>query len=232
MSFRDIFKSKFFENNGSAEFSLTDTFLAIGAAFLLGLFIFFIYKLTYQGVMYNRQFGISLVALSMNSTLILIAVTSNVVLSLGMVGALSIVRFRTAIKDPLDIVYLFWAIGVGIVLGAGPAGGIAMYLLAIIGSLLIGLILFVFVNVKKAGGNAYILVVECKTEEAEKAAEEVVKSGAKRYSVKSKTVTNGYIEISYEVRLNGEDTAFVNQVSSANGVDKAVLVSYNGDYMA
>ena len=232
MSFRDIFKSKFFENNGSAEFSLTDTFLAIGAAFLLGLFIFFIYKLTYQGVMYNRQFGISLVALSMISTLILIAVTSNVVLSLGMVGALSIVRFRTAIKDPLDIVYLFWAIGVGIVLGAGPAGGIAMYLLAIIGSLLIGLILFVFVNVKKAGGNAYILVVECKTEEAEKAAEEVVKSGAKRYSVKSKTVTNGYIEISYEVRLNGEDTAFVNQVSSANGVDKAVLVSYNGDYMA
>ncbi len=232
MSFRDIFKSKFFENNGSAEFSLTDTVLAIGAAFLLGLFIFFIYKVTYQGVMYNRQFGISLVALSMISTLILIAVTSNVVLSLGMVGALSIVRFRTAIKDPLDIVFLFWAIGVGIVLGAGPAGGIAMYLLAIIGSLLIGLILFVFVNVKSMGGASYILVVECKDEAAEKGAEEIVKNGAKRYSVKSKTVSRGYIEVSYEVRLNGDDTAFVNQVSSANGVDKAVLVSYNGDYMA
>ena len=232
MSFRDIFKSKFFENNGSAEFSLTDTVLAIGAAFLLGLFIFFIYKITYQGVMYNRQFGISLVALSMIATLILIAVTSNVVLSLGMVGALSIVRFRTAIKDPLDIVFLFWAIGVGIVLGAAPAGGIAMYLLAIIGSLLIGLILFIFVNVKSIGGASYILVVECKDEAAEKGAEEIVKSGAKRYSVKSKTVSRGYIEISYEVRLNGDDTAFVNQVSSANGVDKAVLVSYNGDYMA
>ncbi len=232
MSFRDIFKSKFFENNGSAEFSLTDTVLAIGAAFLLGLFIFFIYKVTYQGVMYNRQFGISLVALSMIATLILIAVTSNVVLSLGMVGALSIVRFRTAIKDPLDIVFLFWAIGVGIVLGAAPAGGIAMYLLAIIGSLLIGLILFVFVNVKSMGGASYILVVECKDEAAEKGAEEIVKNGAKRYSVKSKTVSRGYIEVSYEVRLNGDDTAFVNQVSSANGVDKAVLVSYNGDYMA
>ena len=232
MSFRDIFKSKFFENNGSAEFSLTDTVLAIGAAFLLGLFIFFIYKITYQGVMYNRQFGISLVALSMIATLILIAVTSNVVLSLGMVGALSIVRFRTAIKEPLDIVFLFWAIGVGIVLGAAPAGGIAMYLLAIIGSLLIGLILFIFVNVKSIGGASYILVVECKDEAAEKGAEEIVKSGAKRYSVKSKTVSRGYIEISYEVRLNGDDTAFVNQVSSANGVDKAVLVSYNGDYMA
>ena len=180
MSFRDIFKSKFFENNGSAEFSLTDTVLAIGAAFLLGLFIFFIYKVTYQGVMYNRQFGVSLVALSMIATLILIAVTSNVVLSLGMVGALSIVRFRTAIKDPLDIVFLFWAIGVGIVLGAAPAGGIAMYLLAIIGSLLIGLILFIFVNVKSMGGASYILVVECKDEAAEKSAEEVVKSGAKK----------------------------------------------------
>ena len=162
MSFRDIFKSKFFEGAGSAEFSLTDTVLAIGAAFLLGLFIFFIYKVTYQGVMYNRQFGISLVALSMIATLILIAVTSNVVLSLGMVGALSIVRFRTAIKDPLDIVFLFWAIGVGIVLGAAPAGGMAMYLLAIIGSLLIGLILFIFVNAKSMGGAPYILVVECR----------------------------------------------------------------------
>ena len=232
MSFRDIFKSKFFEGAGTAEFSLTDTVLAIGAAFLLGLFIFFIYKTTYQGVMYNRQFGVSLVALSMISTLILIAVTSNVVLSLGMVGALSIVRFRTAIKDPLDIVFLFWAIGVGIVLGAGPAGGIAMYLLAIIGSLLIGLILYIFVNFKSVGGSSYILVVQCKDDAAEKSVEEIVKTGAKKYGVKSKTVSYGFIEVTYEVRLNGDDTAFVNQVSSANGVDKAVLVSYNGDYMA
>ena len=232
MSFRDIFKSKFFEGAGTAEFSLTDTVLAIGAAFLLGLFIFFIYKTTYQGVMYNRQFGVSLVALSMISTLILIAVTSNVVLSLGMVGALSIVRFRTAIKDPLDIVFLFWAIGVGIVLGAGPAGGIAMYLLAIIGSLLIGLILYIFVNFKSVGGSSYILVVQCRDGAAEKGVEEIVKTGAKKYGVKSKTVAHGFVEVTYEVRLNGDDTAFVNQVSSANGVDKAVLVSYNGDYMA
>ncbi len=232
MSFKDIFKSKFFESNGSAEFSLTDTALAIAAAFLLGLFIFLIYKLTYRGVMYNRQFGVSLVALSMISTLILIAVTSNVVLSLGMVGALSIVRFRTAIKDPLDIVFLFWAIGVGIVLGAGPAGGIAMYLLAIIGSLLIGLILYVFVNVKSIGGAAYIVVVECKDDNAEKKAEEIVKAGSKSCAVKSKTVARGYIEVSYEVRLTGDDTAFVNELSSAEGIEKAVLVSYNGDYMA
>ena len=231
MSFRDIFKSKFFEG-GNAEFSLTDTVLAIGAAFLLGLFIFFIYKVTYQGVMYNRQFGVSLVALSMISTLILIAVTSNVVLSLGMVGALSIVRFRTAIKDPLDIVFLFWAIGVGIVLGAGPVGGVAMYLLAIVGSLLIGLILFVFVNAKSFDGTAYILVVDCTDAAGEKNAEEIVKNGAKKYAIKSKTVANGFVEVSYEIRLKGDDTAFVNQVSAANGVGKAVLVSYNGDYMA
>ena len=232
MSFKDIFKSSFYEKAGTMEFSLPDTLIAIALAFLIGMFIYFVYKRTYQGVMYNRQFGVSLVALTMISTFILMAVTSNVVLSLGMVGALSIVRFRTAIKDPLDIVYLFWAVGSGIVLGAGPAGGIGMYLLAVIGSLLIGAILLIFVNVKGGSGSSYILVVECKDGASEKNVEELVKEGAKKYSVKSKTVARGYIEISYEVRLNGDDTEFVNKVSSADGVDKAVLVSYNGDYMA
>ena len=230
MTFQDIFKSGFLENVSAV--SLLDMALALVLAFGLGLFIFFIYKKTYAGVMYSSNFGVTLIALTMITTLVILAVTSNVVLSLGMVGALSIVRFRTAIKDPLDIVFLFWAIGVGIVLGAGPAGGIAMYLLAIIGSLLIGLILYVFVNVKSIGGAAYIVVVECKDDNAEKKAEEIVKAGSKSCAVKSKTVARGYIEVSYEVRLTGDDTAFVNEVSSAEGIDKAVLVSYNGDYMA
>ena len=225
MSFKDIFKSSFYEKAGTMEFSLPDTLIAIALAFLIGMFIYFVYKKTYQGVMYNRQFGVSLVALTMISTFILMAVTSNVVLSLGMVGALSIVRFRTAIKDPLDLVFLFWSVGAGIVLGA------CMYPLAVIGSLIVGVILFVFVRAKTSDSD-YILVVECKDEAAEKKAEEVVKSGAKKFSVKSKTVARGYIEVSYEVRLNGDDTEFVNKVSASDGVDKAVLVSYNGDYMA
>ncbi|MBR5367093.1 MAG: DUF4956 domain-containing protein [Clostridia bacterium] len=223
MSFNDIFKNSFLDR--TTEFSIVDTMLSIVLAFAIGMFIYFIYKKTYQGVMFNRQFGISLVALTMIATFIILAVTSNVVLSLGMVGALSIVRFRTAIKDPLDLVFLFWSVGAGIVLGA------CMYPLAVIGSLIVGLILFVFVRAKVSDSD-YILVVECKDEAAEKRAEELVKADVKKYSVKSKTVARGYIEVSYEVRLNGSDTEFVNKVSSADGIDKAVLVSYNGDYMA
>ncbi|MCR5681282.1 MAG: DUF4956 domain-containing protein [Clostridiales bacterium] len=223
MSFNDIFKNSFLEN--ATQFSVVDTLISIVLAFAIGMFIYFIYKKTYQGVMFNRQFGISLVALTMIATFIILAVTSNVVLSLGMVGALSIVRFRTAIKDPLDLVFLFWSVGAGIVLGA------CMYPLAVIGSLIVGLILFIFVRAKVSDSD-YILVVECKDEAAEKRAEELVKADVKKYSVKSKTVARGYIEVSYEVRLNGSDTEFVNKVSSADGIDKAVLVSYNGDYMA
>jgi uncharacterized membrane protein YhiD involved in acid resistance len=223
MSFNDIFKNSFLEN--ATQFSVVDTLISIVLAFAIGMFIYFIYKKTYQGVMFNRQFGISLVALTMIATFIILAVTSNVVLSLGMVGALSIVRFRTAIKDPLDLVFLFWSVGAGIVLGA------CMYPLAVIGSLIVGLILFIFVRAKVSDSD-YILVVECKDEAAEKRAEELVKGGVKKYSVKSKTVARGYIEVSYEVRLSGDDTEFVNKVSSADGIDKAVLVSYNGDYMA
>ncbi|MBR3991176.1 MAG: DUF4956 domain-containing protein [Clostridia bacterium] len=223
MSFNDIFKNSFLDK--VTEFSIVDTLISIVLAFAIGMFIYFIYKKTYQGVMFNRQFGVSLVALTMIATFIILAVTSNVVLSLGMVGALSIVRFRSAIKDPLDLVFLFWSVGAGIVLGA------CMYPLAVIGSLIVGLILFIFVRAKVSDSD-YILVVECKDEAAEKRAEELIKTDVKKYSVKSKTVARGYIEVSYEVRLNGSDTEFVNKVSSADGIDKAVLVSYNGDYMA
>lgn len=116
MTFNDIFKSSFIENVSG--FSFVDSALALGSAFLVGLFIYMVYKKTYMGIMYSRPFNVSLVALTMLTTFVILAVTSNVVLSLGMVGALSIVRFRTAIKDPMDLVFLFWSLGSGIVLGA------------------------------------------------------------------------------------------------------------------
>lgn len=223
MNFNDIFKNSFLEN--TVQFSVVDTLVSIVLAFGLGMFIYFVYKKTYQGVMFSRSFGISLVALTMISTFIILAVTSNVVLSLGMVGALSIVRFRAAIKDPLDIVYLFWAVGVGIVLGA------CMYPLAVIGSLIVGAILLVFVNAKSSDSD-YILVVECQDDAAEKKATELIAADVNKYAVKSKTVARGYIEVTYEIRLKGDGTEFVNKLSATQGVDKAVLVSYNGDYMA
>lgn len=223
MNFNDIFKNSFLEN--TVQFSVVDTLISLVLAYALGMFIYFIYKKTYQGVVFSRSFGVSLIALTMISTFIILAVTSNVVLSLGMVGALSIVRFRTAIKDPLDVVYLFWAVGVGIVLGA------CMYPLAVIGSLIVGLILLVFVRAKTPDCD-FILVLECKDDAAEKKAAELIGASVKKFAVKSKTVARGYIEVTYEIRLNANDTEFVNKVSASEGVDKAVLVSYNGDYMA
>ena len=222
MSFNDIFKSSFLENVTSI--SIFDMVLAMVLAFALGLFIFLIYKKTYQGVMYSSSFGVTLVALTMISTLVILAVTSNVVLSLGMVGALSIVRFRTAIKEPLDIAFLFWSIAVGIVLAAG------MIPLAVFGSVLIGIILLIFVN-KKSNVNPYIVVVSCDGHDSEVKVSDFLKAKTQRMTVKSKSAQKGNLEINYEIRLKEDNTDFVNELADLEGVSSAVLVSYNGEYM-
>ena len=222
MSFSDIFKSSFLENVTSV--SLLDMVLALVLAFGVGMFIFFIYKKTYAGVMYSSSFGVTLVALTMITTLVILAVTSNVVLSLGMVGALSIVRFRTAIKEPMDIAFLFWSIAVGIVLAAG------FIPLAVIGSVVIGLILLVFAN-RKSSANPYIVVLTCDGSESEKKATEYLAQQSKKCTVKSKTARKGAVELNVEIRLKDDNTDFINALADMQGVQSAVLVSYNGDYM-
>lgn len=222
MTFKDIFKSSFLENITSV--SILDMFIALALAFGIGMFIFLVYKKTYQGVMYSSSFGTTLIALTMITTVVILAVTSNVVLSLGMVGALSIVRFRTAIKEPLDIAFLFWSIAVGIVLAAG------MIPLAIVGSIIIGTILLVFVN-RKSHCDPYIVVLSCSDTEAEKKAVEFLSSNVQKCVVKSKTATKDLIEINLEIRMKNDNTDFINTLSSMNGVNSAVLVSYNGEYM-
>ncbi len=223
ITFKDIFKSSFVENISS--FSILDTAIAMVLSFVLGLFIFYVYKKTFNGVMYSTSFGVSLMAMTLITTFVILAVTSNVVLSLGMVGALSIVRFRAAIKEPLDISFLFWAIASGIVLGAG------MIPLAVIGSILIGIIMIFFVN-KKSSDNPYIVVLNCSNDIAEKEATEKIKNYVKKYVVKSKSVSSSCIELTVEVRLKDMSTEFINQLSATAGVNSAVLVSYNGDYMS
>ena len=222
MSFSDIFKSSFLENVTSV--SLLDMVLALVLAFGVGMFIFFIYKKTYAGVMYSSSFGVTLVALTMITTLVILAVTSNVVLSLGMVGALSIVRFRTAIKEPMDIAFLFWAIAVGIVLAAG------FIPLAVIGSVIIGIILLVFAN-RKSSANPYIVVLTCDGSESEKKATEFLAQQSRKCTVKSKTARKGAVELNVEIRLRDDNTDFINALADMQGVQSAVLVSYNGDYM-
>lgn len=223
MTFNDIFKSSFLENMATA--SYLDMLIALVLSFVIGMFIYFVYKRTFRGVMYSSSFGVTLVALTMITTLVILAVSSNVVLSLGMVGALSIVRFRTAIKEPLDIAFLFWSIVTGIVLAAG------MIPLAVVGSIFVGILLIVLVN-KKNFKNPYIVVVRCDGEDAEKAARELLDKNCEKVIVKSKTARANSLELNVEVRLREDNTSFVNDLAAIPGVEDAALVSYNGDYMA
>ncbi len=222
MNFNDIFKSSFLENITSV--SIVDMLLTLALAFGLGLFIFLVYKKTYSGVMYSSSFGGTLVALTMITAMTILAVTSNVVLSLGMVGALSIVRFRAAIKEPMDIAFLFWSIAAGIVLAAG------MIPLAVIGSVIIGVVMLVFIN-RKAVHDPYIAVISCANAAAEKSATAFLQKNVEKAVIKSKTAQNGSIEMTWEIRLAKHDTDFITELSEMDGVNSAVLVSYNGDYL-
>ena len=222
MTFNDIFKSSFLE--GVTAVGILDSVIALLLAFLIGLIVFFVHKKTYQGVMYSSSFGVALVALAPITTMVILAVSSNVALSLGMVGALSIVRFRAAIKEPLDIAFLFWTIAAGIVLAAG------MIPLAVIGSLVVGVVMIVFVN-RKTFFSPYILVLHCVDEAAEGRALAQVSEACQKHVVKSKSVREGLVELNLEVRLADDDTSFVNRLAAMPGVTNAVLVSYNGDYM-
>ncbi len=222
MTFQDIFKSSFLENITGV--SMLDMGIALVLAFLLGLFIFFIYKMSYSGVMYSMSFGVTLVALSLITVLLMMAVVSNVVLSLGMVGALSIVRFRTAIKEPMDIAFLFWSIAVGIVLAAG------LIPLAVFGSLFVGIVLVVFAR-KKTVDAPYILVLHCENGQVEAQTRDFLQSQVARLNLKSKSMENGMVELNYEVRLKDDNSAFINELEAMAGVSRVVLVSYNGDYM-
>ena len=199
--------------------------LTLIVGLLMGLYVWFIYKKTFSGVMYSRTYGMTLVMMTIVTALMLMLINNSLTLSLGMVGALSIVRFRTAIKEPMDIAFLFWAIAVGIVTGAG------LFPLAIFGSLLIGLVLLVFAN-RKSGACPYLLVVNCANGQAEAAVCQAVVGQVKRQAVKSKSVSAGGVELTLEVRLQDAATEFVNEIAQLPGVSNTVLVSYNGEYMA
>lgn len=222
-TFNDLFSSDLLIS--VASFSVPDMLISMALAFVVGLFIVFIYKKSFTGVMYSSGFAISLVAMSLITTMIIIAIGSNLILSLGMVGALSIVRFRSAVKDPLDIAYIFWAISAGIVLGAG------FIPLAVFGSVFIGIVLYFFSS-KKPRDKPYILIVNCADESVEKSVNSLLESSVKKLVLRSKTIdTSGNIELTAEVRLPKMESGFVNKVSGIPGVSNAVLVSYNGEYM-
>lgn len=221
MTFNDVFKSSFLEK--AAEFSILDVGIAMFLSFAIGLFIFFVYKKTFSGVMYSASFGVSIMAMTLITTLIILAVTSNIILSLGMVGALSIVRFRTAVKETLDIAFLFWAISAGIVIGAG------LIPLGIMGSVFIGIVLLIFAN-RKSNDTPYIVVLNLEDDKAESDCMVMIKEKTKKNLIKAKTVSRNGIELTVEVRLLDMSAKFLNELLTINGVNNACLVSYNGEY--
>ena len=204
-------------------FSILDVLAALFVSFVLGLFIFFVYTKTFKGVMHSTSFGISLIAMGLVTTLIILAVSTNLIVTLGMVGALSIVRFRTVVKEPLDLVYMFWAITTGIVVGAG------LIPMAVIGSVVIGLILFIFVS-RKTNETPYVVVISCSGEQAETESLDVLKSYTKKNVVKAKSVSREGVELTVEVRIKDSSSQFVNALLNIEGVHNATLVSYNGEY--
>ena len=217
-----ILNSNFLKN--ATAVSGFDMMVGVMVAFLIGLFIFVVYKKTFSGVMFSANFGLSLIGMCMITSAVILAVSSNVVLSLGMVGALSIVRFRTAVKDPLDIVFLFWSITAGIIVGAG------IIPLAVVTSLLMGIVMTVFVN-KKSRKIPYILVINCENSDVEDDVMNIIEEKTGKSLVKGKTVSKDGMELTVEVLLKDGYSKFVNEIISIKGVLNAVMVSYNGEYM-
>ncbi|MBQ0070774.1 MAG: DUF4956 domain-containing protein [Spirochaetales bacterium] len=223
MTFKDLFTSDMLSRVTAV--SLSDMVLGLVLAFLLGSFIYYVYRKTFNGVLYSASFGLTLIALTMISSLLIMAVSSNIVLSLGMVGALSIVRFRTAIKEPLDIAFLFWSISAGIILATG------MIPLAVFGSVAIGIMLLVFAN-RSGKDNPYILVVHLEDSDGEKSVMNLIEKNTERHLVKGKTFSkDGKEELTVEVQLKDGESSFVRSIHEAKGVQDVVMVSYNGDYM-
>lgn len=220
LNFSDFFKRSVLQLEAFNKVSWVDIFWGLLTSFIIGMFIYWVYKKCFRGVVYSHSYNVTFVLMTMITTLIIMTISTNIVLSLGMVGALSIVRFRTAVKDPMDIVYMFWAISVGI------ANGAQIYPISIIGSLAVGVVIY-WLSRRKVKDAPYLLIIKY----MENAQDEVlVRLRKMQYVLKSKTVNKNLTEMTIELRLRDDNTAFVNELSNIGGVQDVMLVSYNGDY--
>jgi uncharacterized membrane protein YhiD involved in acid resistance len=219
-NFDNIIKKSFLNVDAFANIQILDILLSLLVSLVLGLFIYWVYKKTFMGVVYSHNFNITLVLMTLITSIIIMTISTNVVLSLGMVGALSIVRFRTAIKDPLDIVFMFWAISVGI------SSGAKIYSVSIIGSLFVGLVIFLLTRTKKSS-NTYLLVIHYDIKAYYEIKQQLKKF---KHVVKAKIVRQDSTELTVEIKLKVDNTAFINNLSAIDGVEDVSLVHYNGDY--
>ncbi|RPJ95600.1 DUF4956 domain-containing protein [Rummeliibacillus sp. TYF005] len=220
LGFKDLFKKSVLHLESFGTVSYIDIILGLACSFGIGMFIYWIYKRYFRGVVYSYNYNVSFVLMTMITTLIIMTISTNIILSLGMVGALSIVRFRTAVKDPLDIVYMFWAISAGIATGA------KMYPLSIIGSLVFGLVI-AWLSKKKIKHEAYLLIIRHTEEATDELRVLLQKLNTK---LKSKSVRNGFTEVTLEINIVDDNTAFMKIIDNIQGVQTCSLVNYTGDY--
>ncbi|WP_240793333.1 DUF4956 domain-containing protein [Psychrobacillus vulpis] len=220
INFQDVIKKSVLHLEAFRSVSYIDIFLGLACSFAIGMFIYWVYKKYFRGVVYSYNYNVSFVLMTMITTLIIMTISTNIILSLGMVGALSIVRFRTAVKDPLDIVYMFWAIAAGIATGA------KMYPLALIGSLALGATL-AWLSKKKTKHEAYLMIIRHTDEATDELRVQLRKLNTK---LKSKSIRNNFTELTVEINLRDDNTAFMTTINNINGVIECSLVNYTGDY--
>jgi len=224
LTIQDVLQKSFIAMSmgGIDRITTLNVVLNIMMSFLVGLFIFYIYKKTFQGVLYQQSFNISLIISSTVTSLVIMTISGNLILSLGMVGALSIVRFRTPIKDSMDLAFLFWAISAGI------ANGVGYYNISIVGSIMIAIFLLLITR-RKAISDAYLLVLQLSAKSDEKLIMDHVVDASEMIALKSKTVTSDLTELTIELKLKNNDTAFINELLEGGGVTQATFVSYDQD---
>lgn len=217
-TFTDLLRNSLSKSDFFGSISFVDIIVSLLFAFAVSMYIFYTYRKTYSGPLYSHNYNVSLVMMTQITALVIMTISSNLVLSLGMVGALSIVRFRTAVKDPLDVVFMFWAIAVGISCGA------SLYMISIVGSLFIGLVITLLARYRNSN-DVFMLIVHY----SEDAKDEVFKViSSLDYRIKSKTASSGMVELTLEITLMGADTKFVDKLSQVYGVKDATLITYNG----
>ena len=221
MSVKDMIKKSVLESGVFDQYNISSILVALVAALALGILIFLVYRRFYTGVIYSRTFAVTLVGMTVLTCMVTLAISTNVVISLAMVGALSIVRFRTAVKDPMDLLYLFWAITTGITSGAG------MYVLALIAAAIMILMIILFYS-RQQRGRIYIAVIHYSGDEA---GDEVIRCfGKRKYFIKSKTMRKEKTEMAVEIFCKQADMDFMEKIRAIEHVDDVTLIQYNGEY--
>ena len=221
MSVKDMIKKSVLESGVFDQYNISSILVALVAALALGILIFLVYRRFYTGVIYSRTFAVTLVGMTVLTCMVTLAISTTVVISRGMVGALSIVRFRTAVKDPMDLLYLFWAITTGITSGAG------MYVLALIAAAIMILMIILFYS-RQQRGKIYIAVIHYSGDEA---GDEVIRCfGKRKYFIKSKTMRKEKTEMAVEIFCKQADMDFMEKIRAIEHVDDVTLIQYNGEY--